>query len=122
MGAVNGKGKKSDTTSPVYQPHRNPNVNRQKMEKMDFLKDPIVSFRKIRNINTIVYTLFALKLKFNENYIPFELLSEILLSMVIHPIFPKSRPSTKGCNFNYGVNGADLHKVVVVGHGGGIDR
>jgi hypothetical protein len=38
MGAANRKGKKSDTTcisSPVYQP-----VNRQKMEKMDFLKDP----------------------------------------------------------------------------------
>jgi hypothetical protein len=85
MGGTHQKNKKSGKPCISSDNIVNPSL------KPSF-QDPNVHFRKIRNINTIIYSLFMLEFTFHGS-IPKEILSEILRRMVV--LFPTSIPSTK---------------------------
>jgi hypothetical protein len=100
MGGVHGKKKSKKSTHFVPQ-----------TESIRLVEESNVHFQNISNIKTIIYTLHALEMKF-ENTIPKEILSQILLKMVFR--IPQSIPSSK----SYSGNGTI--KIVLLGDGGGI--
>jgi hypothetical protein len=103
MGAVNGKKSKKST-----------HIARQTdSTSKHFVVDSNIHFQNIVNIKTIIFTLHALKKKF-ENTIPKEILSQILLDMIIRP--PQSLPSSR--SFSSHVN--EVIKIVLLGDGAGI--
>jgi hypothetical protein len=65
---------------------------KEKKEKTEEFSEENFNFVHIKNINSIIYTLFALK-TFRD--IPREILSVILFDMIINRTFPEVRPSSK---------------------------